>query len=97
MSIYDQLIPETVIEAPYEISMLLLYDANFNLIWDWGCKGSDCNDQNIDNAQVIMSEVTKNSQGAYFQWDRTKEFMIEEEQIFEGQPTASYEIQSDMG
>ena len=58
-SIYTELIPDTVIESPYELSMILLYDRNLNLIWDWGCKDSDCEGQDIDNAKGIVLQTMK--------------------------------------
>ena len=40
---YNLLIPEAMIEPPYELSMITLYDSKLNLLWDWwGCKDDDC-------------------------------------------------------
>lgn len=42
MSVYDRLIPSAVIEDPYSLSLISLYDKSMKRIWDWGCRGDDC-------------------------------------------------------
>ena len=37
---YEKLIPYTVIEEPYNLSFINLYDKSLNTIWHWGC--NDC-------------------------------------------------------
>jgi len=34
---YNELIPNPVIEMPYSLSFINLYDRDFNSIWWWGC------------------------------------------------------------
>ena len=44
MSMYNLLIPEAMIEPPYGLSMITLYDSKLNLLWDWGCKAKKDDD-----------------------------------------------------
>ena len=37
---YEKLIPEPVIEEPYSLSFINLYNSNLETIWQWGC--TDC-------------------------------------------------------
>ena len=38
---YEKLIPLSVIEEPYSVSFIGLYDVNFNPIWGWGCSENE--------------------------------------------------------
>ena len=55
MSEYDRLIPPAVIENPYSLSLISLYDKNLERIWEWGCKGESCGVLDIDKANPIIS------------------------------------------
>ena len=51
---YQQLIPEAVIEEPYTLSLIMLYDRNLKRVWQWGCKGGDCEKQDIVQAGYFI-------------------------------------------
>ena len=63
MSEYMQLIPEAVIEEPYTLSLIMLYDKNLNRMWQWGCDGSDCDKQNIVQAGYFIDRAIKVQSG----------------------------------
>lgn len=46
---YYDLIPKPVIEEPYSLSLVNLYDADLRTVWHWGC--TDCT-QDYDQAIV---------------------------------------------
>ena len=48
MDDYNQLIPEAVIEEPYTLSLIMLYNKNLERMWRMDCRGSDCDKQDID-------------------------------------------------
>lgn len=42
MNDYSELIPSAVLEKNYPVSMIGLYDANMNQIWNFGCTDPSC-------------------------------------------------------
>lgn len=67
---YKLLIPEAVIEPPYKLSMITLYDSKLNLLWDWGCKkDDDCEEYDFEKVKVMVDKEIK-QQGVYKQWEK---------------------------
>ena len=50
---YIKLIPFTVLEEPYNLSFINLYDKQMNTIWHWGC--NDCL-QDYTTAESLIRE-----------------------------------------
>ena len=41
-NVYDSLIPTALMEAPYMLSYIALYNKEVQRFWDWGCRDRDC-------------------------------------------------------
>jgi len=57
MDMYDRIIPNAVIEPPYQLSMINLYNNELQRIWQYGCKGSECDGQDIDKAAIVDQAI----------------------------------------
>ena len=51
---YFDLIPKPVIEEPYSLSLINLYDSELKTVWHWGC--TDCT-QDHDQANLKIDEL----------------------------------------
>ena len=78
---YDELIPAPVIEEPYSLSFINLYDENMNTIWWWGCASEQdeyisqtCSenynkDQDYNTAfEIISNNIVNKEDNSYIQW-----------------------------
>ena len=59
MEDYNQLIPEAVIEEPYTLSLIMLYNKNLERMWQMECRGSDCDKQDINQAADFIDQAIK--------------------------------------
>lgn len=68
--LYLDLIPTPVVEEPYSLSLINLYDSDFQTIWHWGC--DEC-PQNYATAIGLINEIIVDDQGNQFvQWQEPK-------------------------
>ncbi len=67
---YIKLIPSPVIEEPYSLSFINLYDKNLNTIWHWGC--DDCL-QDYTTAEAIIRREFKDAGDQFVQWKEPKQ------------------------
>ena len=66
MTQYIKLVPKPVLEEPYNLSMISLYDASFREIWYHG--EPDDSPQSHKNAQVRIRELWEDAGEKYEQW-----------------------------
>ena len=64
---YIQLVPRSVLEEPYPVSMISLYDQDFREIWYYGQDDDD--PQSHKNAQVRIDEIWEAQGRKYVQWN----------------------------
>ena len=67
MKKYIQLVPRSVLEEPYPLSMISLYDQDHREIWYYGQDDDD--PQSHKNAQVRIDEIWEAQGGKYVQWE----------------------------
>lgn len=68
--------PQPVLEEPYSLSFINLYDSQLNSIWTWGC--TDCPQDKIRAAAKVEAEIAK-QQDTYVQWPEPKQFNLHPE------------------
>ena len=82
MEDYNQLIPEAVIEEPYTLSLIMLYNKNLERMWQMECRGSDCDKQDINQAADFIDQAIKQQSGdqagQYLQWEQSQEISLGE-------------------
>lgn len=65
--------PRPVLEEPYSLSFINLYDNELRTIWKWGC--DDCA-QDYDRAMTKIDEEVAKQGGVYVQWKDPKQFNL---------------------
>ena len=80
MDAYDRLIPSPVIEEPYQLSLISLYDHEFNRIWEWGCRGDDCQSQDIEKANPVIEKACFKN-GQFVEWNQPRKFLLIEDPV----------------
>ena len=75
MEQYKQLVPKTVLEEPYPVSMISLYDQDFEEIWYYGQDDDD--PQSHKNAQVRIDEIWEEQGKKYVQWKTPLEINLD--------------------
>ena len=85
MNEYIKLVPKPVLEEPYELSMISLYDANFNEIW----YHEDINspNQDHDKAQVRINEIWKFQNEKYVQWSIPQQINLDLSEVYDHEAT----------
>lgn len=54
---YSKLVPKAVLDAPYQLSMISLYDTNLNEIWHYA--EDENSPQNYEKAQNFIRDLWK--------------------------------------
>lgn len=56
---YFKLVPKPVLEQPYQVSMISLYDSEFNEVWSYGADSVESDGQvsDHDKAQTRIDEI----------------------------------------